>query len=229
MHRKPLRIFYDSASAALADGYSEFREEDVCALTGRVYRFSGFRLDSRDLIMAVRGIGNRPKEERLRLLQLLPEREEEARECLASADLIVAALGYRPKRLPIYKQNGERFALAKPSAACWSTVDGGCQLQTDQGASLPNLYAIGLAVGPAPTRELGGELGFQGQVNSLWMWQHVLGLRIVDGLLRVVPLPRRMMSQATRAARQGSDMRHLQSARISPQRPVAAAENGGFR
>ena len=65
-------------------------------------------------------------------------------------------------------------------------------MQTDKGIPLPNLYAIGLAVGPAPTADMGGECDFHGQVNSLWMWQHVLGLRIVEGALRSLPTPHKL-------------------------------------
>lgn len=202
MHRKPLRIFYDSVSDALTDGYAEFRAEDVCALTGRVYRFSGFRLDSRELVMAVRGIGNRPPEDRLNLFQLTSGREAEAQKKLGEADLIVAALGYRPNRPPLYSEDGQQISVANPRAPLWSTVDASCRLQTDYGASLPNLYSIGLAVGPAPTPDSGGEQNFHGQVNSLWMWQHVLGLRIAERLIQAVPLSQTALESIPLVARQ---------------------------
>jgi len=40
--------------SALADGYTEFGPEDICPVSGRVFRLSGFRLDSRELIMQAR-------------------------------------------------------------------------------------------------------------------------------------------------------------------------------
>ena len=43
---------------------------------------------------------------------------------------------------------------------------------------LPGLFALGLGIGPAASRELGGERDFHGQVNSLWLWQHTLGERV---------------------------------------------------
>ena len=57
MHRRELRIFYPSVEAALAEGYTEFGPDDICPVSGRVFRLSGFRLDSRELIMRARGIG----------------------------------------------------------------------------------------------------------------------------------------------------------------------------
>ena len=57
LHRRELRIFYPNVEAALADGYTEFGPDDICPVSGRVFRLSGFRLDSRELIMRARGIG----------------------------------------------------------------------------------------------------------------------------------------------------------------------------
>ena len=179
LHRRPLRIFYETVEEAQADEYDEFRPQDVCSRTGRVYRFSGFRLRSRELIMRARGIGNRSPEPRLQLLQLRPENALEVLHLLDNADLIVAALGYTPKLLPVLDREGRRLPIGVPGKGAWSVVDRRCRLLSE-GEPLEGLFAIGLAVGPVPDETLGGEVGFRGQVNSLWMWQHVLGLRIVD-------------------------------------------------
>lgn len=183
LHRRDLRIYYASIAEAHAEGYKEFAPKDICRLTGRIYRFSGFRLDSRELIMAARGIGNRPPEPRLKLLQISSKSEEQARNVLEQADLIVAALGYRPKTLPVLDENGRLLTPSVPRASEWSIVDPRCRLLTRENAALSGLYAIGLATGPKADANLGGEVGFEGQVNSLWMWQHILGMRIVNQLL----------------------------------------------
>ena len=70
LHRRDLRIFYPNVEAALDDGYTEFGADDICPVSGRVFRLSGFRLDSRELIMSARGIGGRPAEPRLQLHRL---------------------------------------------------------------------------------------------------------------------------------------------------------------
>lgn len=182
MHRKPLRIFYESAADALAESYDEFAPSDVCPITGRIFRLSGFRLDSRELIMAARQIGGREPEPRLRLLHLSVDSTGEAQRTLADSDLIVAALGYTPRTLPVLNESGDPLPLHSPAGEDWAIVDQRCRLMTG-GAPLSSLFAIGLAVGPAPAPELGGESEFRGQVNSLWMWQHTLGSRIVSGIL----------------------------------------------
>lgn len=174
LHRNPLRIFYESAAEAQHEGYTEFTPADVCDLTGRVYRFSGFRASSRELMMRARGIGNRPLEERLQLFLLHRETHEEARALMDRADLVVAAMGYRPRLLPVFDEKRQVVELISP-AQQWSAVDDNLRVLDSNGAPLQGLFAMGLAVGPRAHAGLGGEAGFTGQINSLWMWQHNLG------------------------------------------------------
>ena len=63
-HRRQLRVYYTSPEEAIADGYTEFDANDLCPLTNRVYRLAGLRLDSRELLMQLRGIGGRQPEPR---------------------------------------------------------------------------------------------------------------------------------------------------------------------
>ncbi len=186
LHRRPIRIFYDTASEAIADGYHDFSSDDVCAVTGRVYRLSGFRLQSRELMMSALRVGGRSAEPRLRLLQLSPERNEAVQAQMRSSDLIVAALGYRPRLLPVFDAAMAPVPLLSPTADRWASVGNDCRVVCADTQALPGLFALGLAVGPGADRQLGGELGYAGQVNSLWLWQHTLGLRIVDQIVGCV-------------------------------------------
>lgn len=185
LHRRPLRIFYETAAEALAEGYDEFRPEDVCPLTGRVFRLSGFRLDSRELIMRARGLGGRPAEPRLHLFSLQPDTESQAQALLQEADLIIAAVGYRPTLLPVFDAESREIALVTPAGKQWSVVDERSRLLTAQRTPLHGLFAIGLAIGPTANRQLGGEAGFRGQVNSLWLWQHTLGQTIAEQVIEL--------------------------------------------
>lgn len=178
LHRRPLRIFYETVEQAHAEGYREFTPLDVCPVTGRVFRLSGFRLDSRELMMRCLRVGGRPAEPRVRLFPLPQHTIAEAQRCLQSSDLIVAALGYRPRLLPVFDPSMNPVELTTPTAETWSVVDPQCRVVRADGHPLQGLFAIGLAVGPGASRELGGEAGFRGQVNSLWLWQHTLGARI---------------------------------------------------
>ena len=180
MHRRPLRIYYESEQQAAEDHYEEFTADDVCALTGAVHRLAGFRLETRELMMRVLQVGNRAPEPRLKLFSLKQHGTEAARQVLDEADLVIAAMGYRPRLLPVFDETMNPIELLEPSEQRWSVVDGCCRLLTNQGEVLPGLFAMGLAVGPGSDSSRGGEREFTGQVNSLWLWQHTLGQKIVQ-------------------------------------------------
>jgi hypothetical protein len=184
MHRRPLRIFYSSAEEALAEGYTEFGPQDICPVSGRVYRLAGFRLDTREMIMQVRGIGGRTAEPRLRLHLLNEETCEQARHLLNEADLIVAGLGYRPRALQVYDHDDTPLPLMAENDAMRPMVDEECRILDASGTPIESLYGIGLASGFVPKGALGGEQSFQGQANSLWLWQHDQGLKIVNAVLQ---------------------------------------------
>jgi hypothetical protein len=184
MHRRPLRIFYNTAAEALAEGYTEFGPEDICPVSGRVYRLAGFRLDTREMIMQARGIGGRAAEPRLKLHLLDPTNTDEARRLLDSADIIIAGLGYRPRALKVFDQDGAPLPLMAESDDMRPMVDGECRMLGADGRPVEGLYGIGLASGFVPHGALGGEQSFQGQANSLWLWQHDQGLKIVESVLQ---------------------------------------------
>jgi hypothetical protein len=182
LHRRPLRIFYPNVEAALADGYTEFGPDDICPVSGRVFRLSGFRLDSRELIMRARGIGGRPAEPRLQLHRLGVD-DAASLELLDNADLVIAALGYRPRALPVFDEAGERVALQSETGPQARLVDNYCRVVDANGNALPHLFAIGLAAGFVPYGKLGGEKSFRGQANGLWLWQNDVGALITDAIL----------------------------------------------
>jgi hypothetical protein len=182
LHRRPLRITYADRASALAEGYTEWTEADVCQISGRVFRFAGFRLDSRELIMQARGIGGRPPEPRLRLHHLRAE-DAAAERIIDTADLVVAALGYRPRALPLRDVRGAPIALLAHTGPRAPLVDSQCRVLDDAGRPIPALFGIGLAAGFVPRGRLGGEASFRGQVNGLWLWQHDVGALIVKAVL----------------------------------------------
>jgi hypothetical protein len=182
LHRRELRIFYPNVEAALADGYTEFGPDDICPISGRVFRLSGFRLDSRELIMRARGIGGRPAEPRLQLHRLGVD-DATSLELLDNADLVIAALGYRPRALPVFDEAGERVLLQSETGPQARLVDNYCRVVDASGNALPHLFAIGLAAGFVPYGKLGGEKSFRGQANGLWLWQNDVGALIADAIV----------------------------------------------
>lgn len=181
LHRRPLRPFYHSVEAAHAEGFTDFGPDDICPISGFVYRLAGFRLEARELVLRMLGVDGRAPEPRLALHRVTGDRDEAARDILKNADLVIAALGYRPRALPLEDADGRSLPLATHAGA--PMVDDACRVTDASGAPVPGLFGIGLAAGFVPHGRLGGEASFVGQANGLWLWQNDVGMMIVDQLL----------------------------------------------
>ncbi len=190
LHRRPIQLFYPSAEAAYADGYHAFdAAQDVCPVSRFVFRFAGARFDNRELVMRAQGAGGRVPEPRL-LLHRLPAGDAPdagAWRHLEGADLIVAALGYRPRGLTILDTHGQPVPLMAHRDPQAPLVGDQCGVLDRDGQEIPGLFGIGLAAGYRPCKAMGGEPSFRGQSNGLWLWQNDVGAIIVDGLLRRPP------------------------------------------
>ncbi len=196
LHRRPLRVFYPSVEAAHAEGYDEFGDADICPISGFVFRLAGFRLDSRDLVMRIRGIAGRPPEPRVVTHVLSANDDEAGRAVLDAADLVIACLGYRPLALPLLDCEGRPLALAAETGR-EPLVDGACRVIDARRQPIPGLYGIGLAAGFVPHGRLGGEPSFSGQANGLWLWQNDVGALIADALLAADPISQPAHCEAT--------------------------------
>jgi dTDP-4-amino-4,6-dideoxygalactose transaminase len=181
LHRRPIRPFYPSVEAAHAEGFTDFGPDDICPVSGFVYRLAGFRLEARDLVLRMLGVDGRAPDPRVRLQRIAGEDDADARRTLADADLVVAALGYRPRALALESADGRPLALAAHEGR--PMVDRHCRVLDAGGAPLPGVFGIGLAAGFVPWGRLGGEASFAGQANGLWLWQNDVGAMIVDQLL----------------------------------------------
>lgn len=184
LHRRPLRPFYPSAEAAHEDGFHDFGDDDICPVSGFVYRLGGFRLEARELVVHALGIGGRVGDPRLRLHQIAHDDDAEAARLLDEADLVVAAFGYRPYALPLVDAVGRSIRLRADGPVRGPMVDDRCRVIDADGEAVPGVYGIGLAAGFVPSGTLGGEKSFRGQANGLWMWQNDVGRLIVEQLLQ---------------------------------------------
>ena len=180
LHRRPLRPFYPSIEAAQAEGFTDFGPDDICPVSGFVYRLAGFRLEARDLVLRMLGVDGRTPDPRV-ATHCIDGHDMAAQDILRDADLVIAALGYRPFALPLSDTNGPIALAAHRGAAM---VDKHCRVVGDDGSALPGVYGIGLAAGFVPWGAMGGEKSFVGQANGLWQWQNDVGLMIVDQLLQ---------------------------------------------
>ena len=179
LHRRPLRPFYPSVDAAHAEGFTDFGPDDICPVSGFVYRLAGFRLEARALVLRMLGIDGRAPDPRVATHRIAGD-DAAARDILRDADLVIAALGYRPFALPLADAAGPIALAAERGAAM---VDRHCRVVDSDGVPLPGVYGIGLAAGFVPWGAMGGEKSFVGQANGLWQWQNDVGLMIVDQLL----------------------------------------------
>ncbi len=180
MHRRALPVFYRSAQAAREDGYDAFGPDDICPVSGFVFRFGGLRFDSRSLLRSALRIGDAVPDPRLRLHRLGDAADTDA--VLDGADLVVSALGYQPRALPVLDVQGVPIGLRaqQPKGAL---VGPQCGVVDEAGREIAGLFGIGLAAGFRPGGAMGGEPSFTGQVNGLWLWQNDVGALIVRRML----------------------------------------------
>ena len=173
LHRRKLRVFYRSAGEALADGYADFGPDDVCPVSGFVNRLGGFRMEARELVLHALGIGRRAPHPRLHLHHARGPQDEAAAKLIDGSDLVIHALGYRPRALPVLDQAGQPVRLAADLGR--PMVDDACRVCDASGRAIPGLFGLGLAAGFVPSGRLGGEPSFSGQANGLWLWQNDVG------------------------------------------------------
>ena len=180
LHRRPLRPFYPSQQAAIDDGFTDFGPDDICPLSGFVYRLAGFRTEARELVLGALEIGGRAPDARLQLHRLTRENDEATRQHLSDADVVVAALGYRPRSLTLLDESGKQIGLFSDAAEFAPMVDASCRMLDAGRQVIPGMFGIGLAAGFVPSGPLGGEPSFRGQANGLWLWQNAVGAMITE-------------------------------------------------
>jgi hypothetical protein len=200
LHRRSLKIYFPTVAEARAEGYTDFDENDLCPLTQRIYRFAGLRFDQREVIMRALAIGGRAPDPRL-VLHRLQSADPVGRDIIASADLVIAALGYRPNALPLADAHGTPIRLFAQSNPQAPLVDDKCRVLDATRTPVANLFGIGLAAGFVPRGALGGEPSFSGQANGLWLWQTAVGGLIVDALLAAPAITRPQPARPRQAPR----------------------------
>ncbi|HZQ01673.1 MAG TPA: hypothetical protein VFB13_19165 [Reyranella sp.] len=180
LQRRPPRIFYASRQAAEADDYP-VDDGDICPRTQRVNRLGGLRSDGRDMWRRIAGRPDVPRETRFTVLPLNELPVDEVRRLLEDAALVIPAFGYRSATLPIFDPKGRRLELSADAGG--NNVAQDCRLLLADGTTLPNVFGIGLGTGYRPFGAMGGEPNFNGQANSLWLYQHGIGAMVHRGIL----------------------------------------------
>jgi hypothetical protein len=179
VQRRPPRVFYPDRAAADADGYA-VAPGDICSRTGRVNRMGGLRGHGRDVW---RRIARRPDvvaEHRIAIHPLNDFSPARLRAEIDEAALVVPCLGYRSATVPIFGPSGERLPLAADDNRV--AVSASCRLLCADGIELPQIFGVGLGTGFRPDEAMGCEPNFDGQANSLWLYQNDIGGLIYRGI-----------------------------------------------
>ena len=175
IQRRPPPVFYPNRDDAEADLYA-VTEGDICPRTQRVNRLGGLRGNGRDIW---RQIAHRPQtmpEPRVVSLPLQQFSAASLRHVIEEAALVIPAFGYHAATLPIFDPEGRRLELSADGNR--ESVDDDCRILLADGRALPNVFGIGLGSGYRPSGSMGGEPNFNGQANSLWLYQNDIGAAI---------------------------------------------------
>ena len=181
LQRREPRIFYPDRNAAFDDLY-EVDAGDICPRTQRVNRMGGLRGYGREMW---RQIAHRPRtlsEPRVEAMSMQQFSTTELRLEIEQAALVVPCFGYCSTMLPVFDVHGERLSLNAEVGG--SAVGEDSRLVLRDGSTLPNLFAIGLGTGYRLPASMGGEPNFDGQANSLWLYQNDIGEVIYRGIHR---------------------------------------------
>lgn len=179
LQRRPPRIFYPDREAAEADGHV-VSTGDVCQRTGRVNRMGGLRGHGRDIWRRVARRPDVAAEMRIAIHPIADYTLAALRKEIEDAALVVPCFGYRSATLPIFDPSGERVRLAADEDG--TAVSPRCRLLRANGMEVPNVYGIGLGTGYRPGADMGCEPNFDGQANSLWLYQNDIGGLIYNGI-----------------------------------------------
>lgn len=200
--RKIPKPFYPSVIAAHTDGFFDFRPDDVCPVTGRVFRLAGLRMASRQLLRAILGLGGEPTERRVRIRQLDAAAEGELRASLRHADMVLPCFGYKPHGISFVDEARPQRKLSAGDSFERPRVDGSLRILDHLGEPIAGAYGIGLATGFVPRGpNLGGEPSFRGQTNGIWLYQHDLGHMLLTALHAPVGEPQAIQHSAAVHAR----------------------------
>jgi hypothetical protein len=186
VQRRPPRVFYPDRAAATADLY-HVAPGDVCGRTQRVNRMGGLRGHGRDMWRQIACRPGATPEPRVRVLAEQDFARAELQAMLDEAALVVPCLGYRSATLPVFDADGRRLALS--ADANRDAVGDDCRLLLADGTRLPNVFGIGLGTGFRPTEAMGCEPNFNGQANSLWLYQNDMGALIYRAIQAMLADP----------------------------------------
>jgi hypothetical protein len=186
LQRREPRIFYPNRDAALEDRYA-VEPGDICPRTQRVNRMGGLRGFGREMWRQIARRPNTQPERRVVATSMQQFSSAELRAIIEAAALVVPCFGYRSATLPVFDREGNRLALNADAGGI--AVGDDSRLLLQDGTSIANLFGIGLGTGYRLPASMGGEPNFDGQANSLWLYQNDIGAVIYRAIQQLLPAP----------------------------------------
>ncbi len=137
LSRSPAKLFYPTTQAADQDGYRYDQVTDVCPDTGMVNR-SGLRGDAQALHKKILA----GEERRVKLRRYNPL--DAAKDTINNAAVVVQALGFKPRRIPIRDEAGKEIGPTVDDTTGKVIVDDRRRVIGFDGQPIDGAYAIGL-------------------------------------------------------------------------------------
>jgi hypothetical protein len=191
VHRSPIRLFYETAQAALDAGYAFDEAKDVCPVSGRVNRSGGLRYRALDVGREALSKGRIGKTGvRVELLQTghgTGDQFERARQALAEAHIVVQSTGYQPLLPTLRHADGEAIRLIEVKGGLDSDPTG-CPLDAT-GQRLHGLHLFGLGAGLGVDPRLGSEASFDGRIYGVWQFHNDASGVVIDSVLTRLQTP----------------------------------------
>ena len=186
LQRREPRIFYPNCEAARDDLY-DVEPGDICPRTQRVNRMGGLRGFGREMWRQIALRPGTQAEPRVVTVPLQQFTAVQLHAMIAEAALVVPSFGYRSTMLPVFDEHGARLSLSAEDGG--TAVGEDARLLLSDGTSLPNLFGIGLGTGYRLPASMGGEPNFNGQANSLWLYQNDIGAVIYRAIHELMRQP----------------------------------------
>ena len=172
---KKFRFYYSSPSDAEKDNYL-FQKDDICSLSQRVNRYSGLRYDSHIFAKKIYdGIY-----ENIEIFNTKEASDDSVFNILNNSDLVINCTGYESKLINMKDQNDKEIELCMDRFGVVTNSNLNPILKS--GDTLQNFYTFGLGSGIKTGGECGGEKSFEGKIDGVWVYQHVVPKLIFEEL-----------------------------------------------
>lgn len=162
------RIYFKSEQEALQHDYAFDSKQDVCAATGRVFRFSGLRGSQREYVLSK----NFKKKNIILNLSLGDVFEE------SDYEYVITATGFKLNENVVIENKFGKMLTYRQN-------DNGTFVD-DRGLLFANhrIFAFGLGSGLEVTSDLGGENSSKNKTRAdgVWLYQNTVGAKILDSI-----------------------------------------------